>query len=154
MRGTVITHTVGLCLPLWSLMLGEGLCPAASEYAAPSPDDCGGGGGGGGSASCKNNNREVISTKGSNIWLLRDYSASPPSQGEVEKQQQATRDGKALCTLHKLRNQLQSERAPVIWDIPCSLPAGWELGLYSPVPPAAEISQSSLFVCCWETLKL
>lgn len=46
-----ITHTVGLCLPLWSLMLGEGLCPAANEYAAPSTDDCGGGGGGGGSAS-------------------------------------------------------------------------------------------------------
>lgn len=91
-------------------MLGEGLCPAASEYAAPSPDDCGGGGGGGGSASCKNNNTEVISTKGSNISLLRDYSASPPSQGEVEKQQQATRDGKALCTLHKLRNELQTER--------------------------------------------
>lgn len=96
--------------------------------------------------------REVISTKGWKMSLLRDYSASPPSQGEVEKQQQATRDGKALRTLHKLRNQLQS--APVIWDIPCSLPAGWELGLYSPVPPAAEISQSSLFVCCWETLKL
>lgn len=50
--GTVfITHTVGLCLPLWSLMLGEGLCPAASEYAAPPTEDWGGGGGGGGRAS-------------------------------------------------------------------------------------------------------
>lgn len=91
MRGPVlITHTVGLCLPLWSLMLGEGLCPAASEYAAPSTDDCGGGGGGGGSASCKKNNREIISTNGSNISLPHDHSASPPSQSEVEKQKQVT----------------------------------------------------------------
>lgn len=33
-------------------MLGEGLCPAANEYAAPPAEDCGGGGGGGGRASC------------------------------------------------------------------------------------------------------
>lgn len=78
MRGTVfITHTVGLCLPLWSLMQGEGLCPLANEYAA---DDCGGGGGGGGSASFKKNNREIISAKGSNISLPHDNSASPPSE--------------------------------------------------------------------------
>lgn len=32
-------------------MLGEGLCPAASEYAAPPTEDWGGGGGGGGRAS-------------------------------------------------------------------------------------------------------
>lgn len=84
-RGTVfITHTVGLCLPLWSLMLGEGLCPAANEYAAPSTDDCGGGGGGGGSASCKKNNREIIGTKRSNISLPHSNSASPPSESSVK----------------------------------------------------------------------
>lgn len=33
-------------------MHGEGLCPAANEYAAPPTGGCGGGGGGGGRVSC------------------------------------------------------------------------------------------------------
>lgn len=45
------TYTVGLCRPLWSLVVGDGLCPAANEDVAPTVEDCGGGGGGGGKVS-------------------------------------------------------------------------------------------------------
>lgn len=93
-RAVFITHTVGLCLPVWSLMLGEGLCPAANEYAAPSTDDCGGGGGGGGSASCKRNNRKIISAK-DQISRYLATNSSPPSRNEASKQKQGTRDVKA-----------------------------------------------------------
>lgn len=45
------TYTVGLCRPLWSLAVGDGLCPVANDDTAPTEEDCGGGGGGGGKVS-------------------------------------------------------------------------------------------------------
>lgn len=76
-------------------MLGEGLCPAANEYAAPSMEDCGGGGGGGGSASCKRHNRKIISTEDQMSRYLATNSSTPPSRSEASKQKQVTRDVKA-----------------------------------------------------------
>lgn len=40
-------------------MLGEGLCPATSEYAAPPTEDWGGGGGGGGRASYRGKKKKI-----------------------------------------------------------------------------------------------
>lgn len=152
-RAVFITHTVGLCLPLWSLMLGEGLCPAANEYAAPSTDDCGGGGGGGGSASCKRNNRKKKSLAPRIKYLVtsRQTVISSLSKRKASKQKQETRDVKAQVE-KPVADQLG--RPSVIWDIPSSLPVVWEPGFHSPVPSATDISQSSLFVCCWETRRL
>lgn len=63
------TYTVGLWRPLWSLAVGDGLCPAANDDAAPIEEDCGGGGGGGGNVSW---NKQANNTdKFSRIIMLR-----------------------------------------------------------------------------------
>lgn len=50
-------------------MLGEGLCPAASEYAAPLTEDCGGGGGGGGRTSCDRRMKNLISCEKESAFI-------------------------------------------------------------------------------------
>lgn len=116
---------MGLCLPLWSLMLGEGLCPAASEYAAPPTEDWGGGGGGGGRASYRGKKK-----KSHYFSLCHLFPLSLTQKDHKKKQNGPQEEEKNLtdCTLHKHRNQFvyekqrkkKNERSSVIWVIPSS----------------------------------
>lgn len=127
--GTVfITHTVGLCLPLWSLMLGEGLCPAASEYAAPPTEDWGGGGGGGGRASYRGKEKKKKKSHYFSLCHLFPLSLNQKDQEKKQNGPQEEEKNQTDCTLHKHRNQFvyekqrkkKNERSSVIWVIPSS----------------------------------
>lgn len=132
------TYTVGLWRPLWSLAVGDGLCPAASEAdTAPTEEDCGGGGGGGGKVSWnewEHGDAKLSHTSHSSVpisYLLNARSNTTESIFLIDTEA-ASYDSDTIIRhpeLVPVTHFILTEH----WDVSAELLAVYKVFLYAPI---------------------